>query len=181
MKDTYSIDAAHSSVHFSVRHLMISNVRGAFSKVTGTVVFDPENPTETTIEAVIDASSVNTNDAQRDGHLKSADFLDVEHSPTITFKSTKIEPVSEGEWKVTGDLTIHGVTKTEVLKVEGPTPEGKDPWGNTRIGASATTKIKRSDFGLTWNAALETGGVVISDDVKLEMDLELIKAQVSTA
>ena len=120
-------------------------------------------------------------DDQRDAHLKSADFLDVEKYPTITFKSKKIEPAGDGELKITGGLTIHGVTKDVVLKVDGPTAAGKDPWGNTRIGASATTKIRRSDFGLTWNAALEAGGVLVGDDLKLELEVSLIKSQIKEA
>jgi len=176
MKATYTIDPAHSGAHFTVRHLMITNVRGSFKKVTGTVVYDPENPADSTVQAEIDASSISTNEDQRDAHLRSADFLDVEKFPTITFRSTKIDPAGEGEWKVTGDLTIHGVTRPVVLKVEGPGAEAKDPWGNFRAGASATTKIKRSDFGLTWNAALETGGFVVGDELKIELELSLVKA-----
>jgi polyisoprenoid-binding protein YceI len=173
---TYSIDPAHSSAQFTVRHMMISNVRGGFKSVKGTVVFDAENPAATSIEASIDVTSISTLDDQRDGHLKSADFLDVEKFPTIEFKSTSVAPVGDGELKVTGDLSIHGVTKSVVLRVEGPSVEGKDPWGNTRMGASATTKIKRSDFGLIWNAALETGGILVGDDLKIELEIQLIKA-----
>jgi polyisoprenoid-binding protein YceI len=155
---------------------MISNVRGGFSKVDGTVEYDPDDPTSATIEATIDASTIRTLDDQRDAHLKSADFLDVEKYPSITFKSTKITLAGYGEATVNGDLTIHGVAQPVTLKVEGPTAEGKDPWGNVRIGASATTKIKRSEFGLTFNAALETGGFMIGDDLKIEIEVELIKA-----
>ncbi len=180
MKATYKIDSAHSSANFSIRHLMISNVRGGFSKIEGTVEYDPDNPTSSTIEAEIDAASIKTNDDQRDAHLKSADFLDVEKYPSITFKSTRIAVDGDGEATVDGNLTIHGVTRPVTLKVEGPTPEGKDPWGNTRIGASATTKIKRGEFGLTFNAALETGGFMIGDDLKLEIEVELIKAAAAT-
>jgi len=176
MKATYQIDPAHSSAHFTVRHMMITNVRGGFQKVTGTVVYDPQNPAASSVNAEIDAASINTNEAQRDAHLRSADFLHAEKFPTITFRSTGIESADEGEIKLTGDLTIHGVTKPVVLKVEGPSPEGKDPWGNTRTGATATTKIKRSDFGLTWNTALETGGFLVGDELKIELDLSLIKA-----
>jgi len=175
MKATYTIDPAHSHAQFSIRHMMISNVRGGFSSVKGTVEYDSDNPAATTIEAVIDASTIKTMDDQRDGHLKSADFLDVEKYPSIAFRSTGVTADGD-EATVTGDLTIHGVTKPVTLKVEGPTAEGKDPWGNLRIGASATTKIKRSEFGLTWNAALETGGIMVSDDLKIEIDVELIKA-----
>jgi polyisoprenoid-binding protein YceI len=180
MKTTYEIDPAHSSAQFTVRHMMITNVRGGFSSVKGTVVYDAANPSDSTIEATIDVNTIATLDAQRDAHLKSADFLDTEKYPNITFKSTKVESAGSEEGTVTGDLTIHGVTKQVVLKVEGPTQEGKDPWGNTRIGASATTKIKRSDFGLTWNAALETGGIMVGDDVKIELELEMIKAAAAT-
>lgn len=173
---TYKIDPAHSSAHFVVRHMMITNVRGGFSGVTGTIDYDPENPTQSRIDVVIDASKLNTLDEQRDAHLKSPDFLHVEQHPTITFKSKKVAAAGKDEWKITGDLTIHGVTKEVVLNAEGPTPEGKDLYGNTRIGASATTKIKRSDFGLTWNAALETGGVAVSDELKIELEISAIKA-----
>jgi polyisoprenoid-binding protein YceI len=176
MKTTYTIDSAHSSAQFVVRHMMISNVRGGFSSVTGTVVYDPVNVANSSVETTIDASTISTLDAQRDAHLRSADFLDVEKHPAITFKSTKVEPSGDGELRVTGDLTIHGVTKSALLKVEGPSDEGKDPFGNTRIGASATTKIKRSEFGLTWNAALETGGILVGDDLRLELEVSLIKS-----
>jgi polyisoprenoid-binding protein YceI len=171
---TYAIDPAHSSVHFSVRHLMVSNVRGEFTKVSGTVNFDPGKPETSTIEATIDATSISTRDPQRDGHLKSPDFLDTEKFPAITFRSKKVEIVSGGG-KVTGDLTIHGVTREIVLDVEGPTPEIKDPWGKQRIGASATAKLSRKDFGLTWNAALETGGVMVGDEVKITLDVEVVR------
>lgn len=178
---TYTIDSAHSSAHFSVRHMMVTNVRGSFKGPSGTVVFDPENPAHSRIESVIDATTINTNDPQRDGHLKSADFLDVEKYPTITFRSKKVEKIDDETYKVAGDLTIHGITKEVVLDVEGPAPEAKDPWGNIKSGASATTKIKRGDFGLTWNAALETGGWVVGDEIKITLDLELVRQQTATA
>jgi polyisoprenoid-binding protein YceI len=181
MKITYQIDPAHTSAQFKVRHMMITNVRGGFSRVEGRVVYEPENPSESSVEATIDARSINTLDEQRDAHLKSADFLDTDKYPTITFKGKKIERVGEGEWKVTGDLTIHGVTREVVLNVEGPTGETKDPFGNVRIGASATTKIKRSDFGLTWNASLETGGWLVGDEVKIEVEVSAIRAQEQAA
>ncbi len=176
MKTNYKIDPAHSSAQFTVRHMMITNVRGGFSTVQGTVSYDPENVSASTIETSIDATSISTLDAQRDTHLKSADFLEVEKFPTITFKSKSVAAAGEGELKVTGDLTIHGVTKEVVLKVEGPTAEGKDPYGNVRIGASASTKVKRSEFGLTFNAALETGGVLVGDDLKIDLEVSLIKS-----
>lgn len=180
MKATYQIDPAHSSIQFSVRHLMISNVRGTFTGVKGTVVYDSEKPSETTIEAEIDASTINTLEPTRDGHLKTAEFLDVEKYPTMKFKSTKVEKAGDG-LQVTGDLTLHGVTKPVVLSVEEVAPETKDPSGKTRVGASARTKIKRSDFGLTWNAVLETGGVALSDELKLDFELELLKAEAAAA
>ena len=176
MSTTYKIDPQHSTAQFVVRHMMITNVRGGFSGVQGSVTWDPANPGASSAEATITVANINTNEPDRDKHLQSADFLDVEKYPTITFKSTKVEPAGDGEVKLTGDLTIHGVTKPVVLKVEGPTPAGKDPWGNTRIGASATTKIKRSDFGLNFNAVLETGGVLVGDELKLELEVSLIQA-----
>jgi polyisoprenoid-binding protein YceI len=157
--------------------MMISNVRGGFSGVQGVVEYDSDDPKQSRIEVTIDASKISTLDDQRDAHLKSPDFLHVEQHPTITFKSTKIAKTGDGEWKITGDLTIHGVTKEVVLNAEGPSVESKDPFGNTRIGASATTKIKRSDFGLSWNAALETGGILVGDELKIELEVSAIKVQ----
>lgn len=177
MKTVYTIDPAHSSAQFTIRHLMISNVRGDFKSVKGTVVYDPENLGASSIEAEIDVNSLNTRDENRDAHVKSEEFFHAGQYPSITFKSTKVEREGEDEFKVTGGLTIRGVTKEVVLKIEGPSKEAKDPWGNLRVGASATTKIKRSEFGLTWNAALETGGVMLGDDVKIEIDVELVKQQ----
>ena len=133
------------------------------------------DPTRSTIEASIDVASIATGDAQRDGHLKSPDFFDAEKYPQMTFKSTRVERKGEGEYRVTGDLTIHGVTKPVTFEVEGPTAPGKDPWGNTRIGLSATTKINRKDFGLNWNAALETGGILVGEDVQITLEAQFIK------
>ena len=172
----WQIDPAHSSAQFSVRHLMISNVKGEFTKVSGTLVYDPSNPSNSKVDVTIDAGSINTRDAQRDTHLKSADFFDTEKFPTIEFRSTEVRSSGDGG-RITGDLTIHGVTRQVVLDVEGPTPEAKDPWGSTRIAASATTRINRRDFGLVWNAALETGGVLVGEDVKITIDIEAIKQQ----
>lgn len=175
MKTTYKIDPAHSTAQFVVRHMMITNVRGGFSGVQGTVTYDPENLGASSVDVTIDANNINTREPDRDKHLRSADFLDVEKYPAITFKSKTITAEGDGELQVRGDLSVHGVTKEASLKVEGPTPEGKDPWGNVRIGASATTRIKRSDFGLTYNAALETGGILIGDELKIELEVSLIK------
>jgi polyisoprenoid-binding protein YceI len=172
---TYTIDPVHSTAGFKVRHLMVSNVRGEFSGIAGTVVFDPENATHSKVEATIDATTINTRDEQRDQHLKSADFLDVEKFPKITFVSKKVAPAGEGEWKVTGDLTIHGVTREVTLDVEGPAPEARDPWGNVKTGISASTKLNRKDFGLVWNMALETGGVLVGDEIAIHLELELAR------
>jgi len=177
---TFQIDPTHSAAHFSVRHMMISNVRGEFTKVSGKVVYDPDNPAQSSIEAIIDTGSINTRDAQRDGHLKSPDFLDAEKFPVIEFRSTGIKCV-DGGWAVTGNLTIHGVTHAVTLDVDGPTPEVRDPWGNVRIGASATTKIDRKDFGLTWNSVLETGGLMVGEEVKITIELEAVREQAQTA
>jgi polyisoprenoid-binding protein YceI len=172
---TYTIDPAHSTAGFKVRHLMVANVRGEFSGVAGTVVYDPENPANSKVEATVDVSTIHTRDDQRDTHLKSADFFDAATYPTMTFVSTKVQKVSDGEWKVTGDLTVHGVTKPVVLEVEGPAPEAKDPWGNVKSGVSATTKINRTEFGLVWNAALETGGVLVGEEVQISLEMELLR------
>jgi polyisoprenoid-binding protein YceI len=171
----YDIDPTHSSAHFSVRHLMISNVKGEFTKVSGTVTFDPDDPKASKVEATIDVASLHTRDEQRDGHLKSAEFFDVANFPAIKFVSTSVVSDGHDEYVVKGDMTIHGVTREETLHVEGPTPEVKDPWGNLKAGAAATGKISRKDFGLTWNAALETGGVMIGDEIKINLEVELTR------
>jgi polyisoprenoid-binding protein YceI len=156
--------------------MMISNVKGQFSKVKGVLTHDEFDLANSRVEASIEAASIETRDAQRDAHLQSADFLDAEKFPTLSFKSTGINVVGDGELSVEGDLTIRGVTRKVVFAVEGPTPPTKDPWGNTRIAASATTKINRKDFGLTWNAALETGGILVGDEVTITLDVEFVKA-----
>jgi polyisoprenoid-binding protein YceI len=167
----YDIDTAHSSAQFSVRHLMISNVRGEFTKVTGTIAWDPANLAASKVSVTIDADSLNTREPQRDGHLKSPDFFDLAKYPTLTFESKEFRQRNE-DLQVVGDLTMHGVTREVVLDVEGTTPEVKDPWGVTRIGATASTKINRKDWGLNWNTALETGGVLVGEEVKITLDLE---------
>lgn len=173
---TWKIDPIHSVAEFKVKHMMISNVKGRFSAVTGVLNLDESDVTKSKVEATIDAASIDTRDAQRDAHLKSPDFLDVEQFPALAFKSTSIKRAGDGELKVAGELTIHGVIRNVVFDVEGPTAPGKDPWGNTRIGLSATTKINRKDFGLTWNAALETGGILVGEDVTLTLDVQFLKA-----
>jgi len=175
---TWDIDPAHTNAQFAVRHLMISTVRGNFTKVSGAVNLDEQDPTKSIIEATIDTSSIDTRVEKRDQHLKSPDFFDVAKYPTITFKSKKIEKVEEGKFKVIGDLTIRGVTKEVVLNVEGQPKPFKDPFGSNRVGGTATTKVNRKDFGLGWNKALETGGVVVGDEVDITIDIELTqKAQ----
>ena len=172
---TYTIEPSHSSAHFKVRHLMIANVRGEFSKISGTVKADPSNPAASSVTAEIDVNSINTREPDRDKHLKSADFLDVEKYPTVKFQSTKIEPDGPEGYKVTGDLTIRNVTREVVLNVTGPTPEIKDPWGYTRRGAEAVAKISRKDFELTYNPVLEGGGWVIGDAVEISLEVEFVK------
>lgn len=172
---TWNIDPDHSSIGFKVRHLMVSNVRGVFGKVQGVVHADDKDITRSKVTATIDATSIDTGVAKRDAHLKSPDFLDVVKYPTMTFVSTKIVRDGADKLKITGDLTLHGVTRPIVLNVEGPTGEVRDPQGKIRRGASATTKINRKDFGLTWNKAMETGGVVVGDDVDVTIEVELIK------
>jgi polyisoprenoid-binding protein YceI len=173
---TWNVDPAHSVAEFKVKHMMISNVKGQFAKISGVLTFDETDLTKSHIEASIEAASINTREEQRDAHLKSADFFHVEQHPTLSFKSTRITQKGDGELSVAGDLTIRGVTRPVVFAVEGPTPPAKDPWGNTRIGLSATTKINRKDYGLTWNAALETGGILVGDEVTITLDVQFVKA-----
>jgi polyisoprenoid-binding protein YceI len=172
---TWQIDPAHTAAGFAVKHLMISTVRGQFKGVTGAVNWDDQDISKSTIDVTIDANTVDTSEPKRDADLKSDKFFDVAKYPTITFKSKKIEQVSAGKLKITGDLTIHGVTKEVVLDVEGPTGPVKDPWGNTRVAANATAKVNRQDFGVKWNATVDGGGVVVGDDVTITIDLELVK------
>ena len=172
---TWTIDSSHSIAEFTVRHMMVSNVRGAFGKVTGTANWDGKNLATASVDVVIDAASIDTREPKRDAHLKSADFFDVEKFPTLTFKSTKVEATGAGRAKMTGELTIRGVTKIVVLAVTGPTPEVKDPGGSLRMGASATTAINRKDFGVLWNSSLDAGGVVVGDEVKITIEVELVK------
>ena len=171
----YKLDSSHSRIGFSVRHLGISNVRGDFGTFEGTLTYDPESPESSHVEVTIDTASLRTGEAQRDGHLKSADFFDVEKYPTITFSSTRIEPTEPGEGKVTGDLTIHGVTREVTLDVEGPSPEITDPFGNIKFGIDVRGRINRSDFGLTWNAALETGGFLVGDKVEMTFETQFVR------
>ena len=173
---TWKIDPVHSSAQFKVKHMMISNVKGEFTGITGSLKFDGENVAQSSVDASIDATTINTREPQRDAHLKSPDFFDVEKFPTLTFKSTGVSKKGNGELAVAGELTIHGNTRNVVFEVEGPSAPAKDPWGNTRVGLSATTRINRKDFGLTWNAALETGGILVGDEVTITLDVQFIKA-----
>jgi polyisoprenoid-binding protein YceI len=171
----WQIDPAHSAAHFSVRHLMISNVRGEFTKLSGNAVIDPSDLTKSSVEVTIDAASVNTREPQRDEHLRSADFFDVANHPTLSFRSRRVESLGGENLKITGDLTIRGVTREVTFDAEGPTPSVKDPWGNVRAGITASTKIDRKDFGVAFNALTETGGVMVGNEVKITIEAELIQ------
>jgi polyisoprenoid-binding protein YceI len=177
---TWNLDPTHSHAGFTVRHLVISNVRGEFQKISGVAKIDEKNLAQSSVEATIETASIDTRVAKRDEHLRSPDFFDVAKYPTITFKSTKVEKAGEGKLEVTGDLTMHGVTKPVVLHVDGPSAEIKDPWGNTRRGLSASTKVNRKDFGLNWSKTIEAGPVV-GDDIAIEIEAELVKQAEKTA
>jgi polyisoprenoid-binding protein YceI len=173
---TWKIDPAHSAAEFKVKHMMISNVKGKFSGISGVLKLHEGDCSESLVEASIPVATLTTGDEQRDGHLKSADFFAAEQFPILTFKSTHVTRHAPGEHKVAGELTLHGVTRPVTFEVDGPSEPGKDPWGNTRIGLSATAKINRKDFGLSWNAALEAGGVLVGEDVAITLDIQFIKA-----
>jgi polyisoprenoid-binding protein YceI len=172
---TWDFDNAHSQAGFAIKHMMVATVRGVFGAMSGSITVDEKDISKSSVAATIDASTIQTREAKRDGHLKSADFFDVAKYPTITFKSTKVEKGAPGKLKVTGDLTMHGVTKPVVLDVDWSGAEVKTPWGGTNASASATSTINRKDWGLTWNTAMEAGGVLVGDEVKITLELELIK------
>jgi polyisoprenoid-binding protein YceI len=173
--EKWEIDSVHSAVRFTVRHMVIAKVHGQFTKGSGTLELDPQNLAAAKVEVKIDAASIDTRDAQRDGHLRSADFLDVDKYPAIEFRSTRIEDAGAKKYKVRGDLTIHGVKREVVLDtVFGG--QAKDPWGGQRVGFEATTKIERKDFGLQWNTALEAGGVLVGDTVDVTLEIEAKKS-----
>ena len=172
---TWELDPAHSSISFGIRHLLISKVRGHFNTFTGKAVGDPATPAKAVIEATIETASIDTANQKRDDHLRSPDFLDAAKFPTMTFKSKKIESAGPGKAKVTGDLTLHGVTKEVVLDVEGPTDVIKDPMGKTRAGAHATTKINRKDFGIAYDRTMDGGGLVVGEEVDITIDVEAVK------
>ncbi len=171
---TWNIDASHSSVAFSVRHMMVSKTRGRFSSFAGTVTV-ADDPVASTAEVTIDAGSIDTRDAKRDDHLRSPDFFDVASHPEITFRSTALEPHGDDEFRLVGELTVKGVTRPVTLDVEVG-GVAQDPWGGTRVGFTASGTLNRSDFGLEWNAALETGGVLVGDKIKLDLDVEAVKS-----
>lgn len=175
--DSWEIDPSHSRVGFGVKHLMVSTVRGEFGKFQGLLVWDEKNPARSSLQATIDTASIDTREAKRDEHLRSPDFFDVQKHPTMTFVSRKVEKAGQGKLKVTGDLTLRGVTKPMVLEVSGPSKAVKDPWGKTVMAASATGKINRKDFGLVWNAVMDGGGFVVGDEVTIHIEVELIKKE----
>ena len=170
----WQIDPSHTHVGFSARHMMITTVKGEFTKATGTVDFNEEHPEKSIVDVTIDATSINSRDEKRDGHLKSPDFLDIAKYPVITFKSRKVHPVSATEARVTGDLTIRDVTREIVLDVEH-NGTAKAPWGSTSAGFSAKGKFNRKDFNLVWNMVLETGGLLVSEEVKIDIEAEIVK------
>lgn len=170
----FQIDKSHSQIDFSARHMMISKVRGGFSSFDGVVNLDPANPANTTVDVTIDAASLTTRDAQRDGHLKSADFLDVENYPSLHFVSTRVEVGGDNSAKLYGDLTIRDVTKPVVLDVDF-VGTSKSPWGSNAYGFEANTKINRKDWGLVWNVGLETGGVLVGEEISIHIDVELVQ------
>jgi polyisoprenoid-binding protein YceI len=178
--NNWNLDTVHSGINFSVRHMVVSKVRGRFAKFTGNVELDESDLARSVVEATIDASSIDTGTAQRDDHLKSADFFDVEHFPQIGFRSTGIEKVGGDRYRLTGELTIRDVSREIALDVEYG-GRGKDPWGNERVGFTAKGSLDRKDFGLKWNQALETGGVLVSDRVEIELELQAVKAAVAKA
>jgi polyisoprenoid-binding protein YceI len=173
----WNIDPDHSNVGFKVRHLMVSNVKGSFDKHSGTVDINDKDITKSKVNVSIDTASINTRVQKRDDHLRSPDFFDVAKYPTMTFVSKKVAKNGKDKLDVTGDLTLHGVTREVVLAVDGLSKESKDPWGNIRMGTTASTSINRKDFGLVWNKALETGGVAVGDEVLITLEIEMIKAQ----
>jgi polyisoprenoid-binding protein YceI len=175
--ESWTIDASHSAAQFGVRHLMVSTVRGDFGNVQGTIEYDGKDVKSLKVEATVDVATVDTREPKRDEHLKSADFFDAEKFPKMTFKSKRVDVSAGGKAKLVGDLTLRGVTKEVVLDLEGPTPALKNPWGKTVVGASATTKINRSDFGVKWNKTLDAGGVVVSDEVAITIDVEAVKVE----
>ena len=172
---SWRIDPNHSAADFSVRHMMISTVRGEFTGIAGTVIYDPKDPAHDSVEVTIDCTTVNTGVSKRDAQLKSPDFFDVARYPQMKFKSIRVEVAGAGKLKITGVLTINSTTKPIVLDVDGPSPSIRDPRGNEKIGLSASTRISRKEFGITWNEVMESGGIAVADEVAISLDMELIK------
>lgn len=177
---SWQIDQAHSEVNFAVRHMMISTVRGQFEKFSGIIEFDPETPENTTIDVTIESASINTKETQRDGHLRSPDFLNVTEFPNLTFKSTDVKIISDNQAQLTGDLTIRNITQSVILDVEYA-GMAKSPWGTTSAGFSAKATINREDWGLTWNQALETGGWLVGKEIDISIEVELVQQEISEA
>jgi len=177
----YDIDTSHSSVTFKVRHMMVANVRGELGQVSGQVTLDEADLTRSSVNATIDAATISTRDAKRDEHLRSADFLDVAGHPLITFKSTRIQAGKGGALFVIGDLTIRGTTREVTLDVETPSPEVRDPWGNVKRGIAARARINRKDFGVSWNVALEAGGILVGDEISINLEIELLRKPATAA
>ena len=169
----WQIDPSHTTIEFSVKHMMFTTVRGQFKTFEGTLSIDPNNPAASRVEGSIDVASINTGEAQRDAHLRSGDFFDVEKYPQMSFRSSRIESLGGNQYKVYGQMTIKDVTREVVFDVTD-VGQGQDPWGNQRRGISAETKLNRKDFGLTWNVALETGGWLVGDEIKVSVDLQLV-------
>jgi polyisoprenoid-binding protein YceI len=178
--NNWNLDTVHSGINFTVRHMVVSKVRGRFGKFSGNVALDEADLTRSVVEATIDASSIDTGTAQRDDHLRSADFFDVEHFPQLRFRSTRIEKLGGDRYRLTGDLTIRDVTRSIALEAEYG-GRGKDPWGNARVGFTAKGSLNRQDFGLKWNQALETGGVLVSDRVDIELEVQAVQVAASAA
>lgn len=172
----WNLDPVHSVAEFKVKHMMISYVKGQFSGISGTLVLDEADITQSRVEASLDAATVNTGNSQRDEHLRSADFFEVEKHPALSFRSTGIRRTGPQQLAVSGNLTMRGVTRPVVFEVDGPSAPGQDPWGNTRLGLSATARINRKEFGLTWNAALETGGILVGEEVTITLEVQFVKA-----
>lgn len=177
---TWQIDSAHSGIHFSVRHLVIAKVRGQFGRWTGALAVPDGDFSKATVEVAIDAASIETGVADRDAHLRSADFFDVERFPEITFRSRRVEPIAEGRFALVGDLTLRGTTREVPLEVESA-GQTRDPWGNVRAGFAGKTAVDRKEFGLTWNQALEAGGVMVGDKVEIEVEVEAVRQDATVA
>ncbi|HEY3294842.1 MAG TPA: YceI family protein [bacterium] len=171
----WTVDSSHSEIGFTAKHMLITTVRGRFTRYDATIDFNPKSPETTKVEAHIEAASIDTREPKRDEHLRSADFFDAEQYPQITFRSKNLQRLADDRWKLTGDLTIRGISKEITLDMEGFTEEIKDPWGNFRVGGTATASLNRFDYGLKWNAAIETGGLIVGEKIQIKLDLSLVR------